>query len=52
MSQAVNQPTSVEDLNTLLDEVKSDPADQAESIRRRTQEFLGASNVSMMGGWV
>lgn len=43
--------TPVEDLDMLLAEVHEDSSDEAASIRARTQQFMGADNVSMMGGW-
>jgi hypothetical protein len=52
MNEAAIQETTPDDLNTLLAEVRTDPAEQAEAIRQRTAQFMGANNVSMMGGWV
>jgi hypothetical protein len=39
------------DLGAVLDAIQGDPDEQATQIRSRTEKFLGAENVSMMGGW-
>ena len=39
------------DLGAVLDAIQGDPDEQAAQIRSRTEKFLGAENVSMMGGW-